>query len=75
MGDIEPVRDLKIEDLSTRLEAEPSEPVKTRARPLVSELAIPSEPEKVLDSESLSAKLEAKAREPLRDLKKEDFSA
>jgi hypothetical protein len=32
--DNEPDRDLKIEDFSTRLEAEPSEPVRALARPL-----------------------------------------
>jgi hypothetical protein len=42
--------------------------LKILAKPLVSELATPNEPDKDLMNEALSAKLEAEARESLRDL-------
>src|SRR5207253_9791126 len=73
--DREPVRDLKSEDFSTKPEAQTSEPVKTLARPLVSEAARPREPVRDLKSVLFSARPEAEDSAPVRDLKSEDFSA
>ena len=68
MRDIELVRDLKNEVFSTRLEADPSEPVKTLARPLVSEIARDSEPVKDLNSEIFWAKTEDEPSEAVKPI-------
>jgi len=62
----ESVRDLKSEDFSAKLEAEPSEPLKFTARPPNSEPATESEPVRDLKSEDFSARLEAKVIVPVR---------
>jgi hypothetical protein len=64
----EPDRDLKSEFFSARLEDEPSEAVKVKARPLIPEPASDREPVRDLNSELFSATLDAEDREPARDL-------
>src|SRR6266581_4654624 len=73
--DSAPVRDLNSEDFSTKPEAQTSEPVKTLARPLVSEAARPREPVRDLKSVLFSARPEAEDSAPVRDLNSELFSA
>jgi len=53
---------------------EPSEPVNTLARSLVSEAIRDSEPVRVLNNEDLTVRLEAEVSEPDRDLNNEVFS-
>jgi len=62
----ESVRDLKREDFSAKLGAEPSEPVSVTARPANREPARDSEPVRDLNSEDFSARLEAKVTVPKR---------
>ena len=62
----EPVKDLKNEVFSTRLEDEPREADKALARPLVSEPAKVSDPESDLNNELFSPKLETEPSEALR---------
>jgi len=62
----EPVRDLKSEVFSAKLEDEPSEALKIIARPPSSELARENEPVRDLNSEDFSARLEAKVSVPVR---------
>jgi len=62
----ESVRDLKSEDFSAKLEAEPSEPVSVTARPANREPARDSEPDRDLNSEDFSTTLEAKVNVPVR---------
>jgi hypothetical protein len=57
-----------MELFSARLEAEPSEAVKVKARPLIPEPASDSEPVRDLNSEFFSATLDAEDSEPARDL-------
>jgi len=57
--DREPDRDLNSEDLSVKLEDEPSEAPKFSARPANRADARPSEPDRDLNRELFSAKLEA----------------
>jgi hypothetical protein len=64
----EPDRDLKSEFFSARLEAEPSEALKVKARPLIPKAARDNEPVRDLNSELFSARLEAEDSEPDRDL-------
>src|SRR5437016_4375801 len=75
MRDIELVSDLNNDVFSTRLEADPSEPVKTLARPLISEPARLNEALTDLKNEVFSARLEDEPSEALkftvRPLKKE----
>src|SRR5438094_10623019 len=65
--DREPDRDLKIDDFSARLEAEPSEALKLNARPRIPEAERDREPDRDLNSELFSARLEAEPSEPVRD--------
>jgi hypothetical protein len=69
-----PVRDLRSEVCSTRLEAEPMEPFKALVRPLVSEPDRVREEDRDLNREVCSTKLEVKPKEPERALKSDDFS-
>jgi hypothetical protein len=55
----DPLRERNSEDPSTKLEAEPSDPVKTLVMPLTSEATIDSEPDKDRNSMFFSARLEA----------------
>jgi len=64
----EPDRDLKSEFFSARLEAEPSEALKVKARPLIPEPASDKEPDRDLKIEFFSARLETEPRELDRDL-------
>jgi hypothetical protein len=64
----EPDRDLKSELFSARLEAEPSEPFKVKARPLIPEPASDREPVRDLNNEFFSTTLDAEPSEPDRDL-------
>jgi hypothetical protein len=59
---------LNSEDLSTRLEADPSEALKLKALPLNRELARLREPDKDLKIEDFSAKPEARDNEPVKAL-------
>ena len=63
----EPDRDLTIDDFLARLEAEPSEALKVKARPRIPEAARDREPDRDLNSELFSARLEAEPSEPVRD--------
>jgi len=66
---------LNREDLSARLEDDPSEMLNDRARPLVSEPVRPSTPITDLNNELLSTKPEAVPSELLRDLNSDALSA
>jgi len=62
----ESVRDLKSEDFSAKLEAEPSKPVSVTARPANREPARDSEPVRDLRSEDFSARLGVEVTIPKR---------
>src|SRR6266567_1456459 len=62
----EPLSDLNTELFSAKLEAKDSEPVKALARPLVSDPARDSDPDRDLSSDDFSTRLVAEVSDPLR---------